>query len=32
MTADTLAEPVLCSFCGGPELVELFEMWGHEFM
>ncbi len=32
MTADMLAEPVLCSFCGEPELVELFEMWGHEFM
>ena len=32
MTAAPLAEPVLCSFCGEPELVELFEMWGHEFM
>lgn len=32
MTGDTVAHPALCSFCGGPELVELAEMWGHEFM
>lgn len=24
--------PVLCCFCGEPEVVELFEIWGHEFM
>ena len=24
--------PVLCFFCGEPEVVELFEIWGHEFM
>lgn len=32
MTADTMTRPALCSFCGEPELVELAEMWGHEFM
>jgi len=24
--------PVLCFFCGEPEVVELFEIWEHEFM
>ena len=24
--------PVLCCFCGEPEVVELFEVWGHDFM
>jgi len=24
--------PALCFFCGEPEVVELFEIWGHEFM
>ena len=24
--------PALCFFCGEPEVMELFEIWGHEFM
>lgn len=24
--------PVRCWFCGGPEVLELAEMWGHRFM
>ena len=30
--ADATPGAVLCPFCGGPERVQIFETWGHEFM